>query len=146
MNHMELKRISRRLVIVGTLIIWVIKFLVRPLALFDDPLKFFLGIAPNLFGSFLIPFGAYWFFSGRNFLVARVFRIQSAYDLRLVCLMGLGMLIINEYLQLIPFFGRTFDLYDILFSMVGLLTSYFAFSRVQQRYAQPQAQAEDQLL
>ena len=143
---MELKRISRRLVIVGTLIIWAIKFIVRPLALFDDPLKFFLGIAPNLFGSFLIPFGAYWFFSGRNFLVARVFRIQSAYDLRLVCLIGLGMLIINEYLQLIPFFGRTFDLYDILFSMVGLVTSYFAFSRVQQRYAMPPAQAEDQLL
>jgi hypothetical protein len=143
---MELKRISRRWVIVGTLIIWAIKFIVRPLSLFEDPLKFFLGIAPNLFGSFLIPFGAYWFFSGRNFLVARVFRIQSAYDLRLVCLMGLAMLIINEYLQLIPFFGRTFDLYDILFSMVGLLTSYFVFSRVQLRYAEPPAQPEDQLL
>jgi hypothetical protein len=60
--------------------------------------------------------------------------------------MGLGMLIINEYLQLIPIFGRTFDVYDIIFSMVGLLTSYFAFSKVQQRYAVQSPQPEDQLL
>lgn len=135
---MELKRTSKRVVITGTLIIWAIKFIIRPLHLFDEPAKFFLGIAPNLFGSFLIPFGAYWFFSGRNFLLARVFRIQSMYDLKLVCLMGLGMLIINEYLQLIPFFGRTFDYNDIIFSSVGLMTSYFIFGKIQQRY---QAQA-----
>jgi len=143
---MEIKQVSKRIVIIGTLLIWAIKFIIRPLSLFDDPIRFFLGIAPNLFGSFLIPFGAYWFFSGRNYLIARIFRIQSAYDLRLVCLMGLGMLIINEYLQLIPFFGRTFDLYDIIFSMVGLLTSYFVFAKVQQRYGAPSAETEDQLL
>lgn len=130
---MELKHISRRLVIAGTLLIWAIKFIIRPLSLFDDPTRLFLGIAPNLFGSFLIPFGAYWFFSGRNFLLARIFRIQSAYDLRLVCVMGLGMLVINEYLQLIPFFGRTFDVYDIFSSLVGLVTSYFVFARIQER-------------
>ena len=135
---MELKRTSKKIVIAGTLLIWTIKFIIRPLHLFDEPAKFFLGIEPNLFGSFLIPFGAYWFFSGRNFLLARVFRIQSMYDLRLVCLMGLGMLIINEYLQLIPFFGRTFDYNDIIFSSVGLMTSYFIFGKIQQRY---QAQA-----
>lgn len=140
---MELKQISRWLVIAGTLLIWAIKFIIRPLALFDDPARFILGIAPNLFGSFLIPFGAYWFFSGRNFFIARIFRIQTPYDLRVVCLIGLAMLIINEYLQLIPFFGRTFDIYDIIFSMVGLLSSYFAFSRVQQRYTVEQT---DQLL
>ena len=86
---MELKHISKWFVIIGTLFIWTIKFVVRPLHLFDDPMRFFFNIAPNLFGSFLIPFGAYWFFSGRNFLVARLFRIQSSYDLRLVCIMGL---------------------------------------------------------
>jgi len=101
--------------------------------LFDDPTRFFLNIAPNLLGSFLIPFGAYWFFSGRNFLVARVFKIETPYDLRLVCLLGFGMLIVNEYLQLIPFFGRTFDYNDILFSSVGLLASSFVFSRLQSR-------------
>ena len=109
--------------------------------LFDDPTRFFLNIAPNLLGSFLIPFGAYWFFSGRNFLVARVFKIETPYDLRLVCLLGFAMLIVNEYLQLIPFFGRTFDYNDILFSSVGLLTSSFIFGRLQfrkQRNFQPE--------
>jgi len=130
---MELKHISKWFVITGTLVIWMIKFVIRPLHLFDDPARFFLNIAPNLFGAFLIPFGAYWFFSGRNFLIARIFRIQTAYDLRIVCLMGLGMLIVNEYLQLIPFFGRTFDYNDILFSSVGLMTSYFVFGKIQSR-------------
>ena len=131
---MELKQISKRLIITGTLVIWAIKFIIRPMNLFDDPTRFVLNIAPNLLGSFLIPFGAYWFFSGKNFLVARIFKIETTYDLRLVCLLGFGMLIINEYLQLIPFFGRTFDLNDILFSSFGLLTSYFVFGKLQQRY------------
>lgn len=130
---MELKQISKWFVITGTLIIWTIKFIVRPMHLFDDPTRFLLNIAPNLLGSFLIPFGAYWFFSGRNFLVARIFKIETAYDLRLVCLLGFGMLIVNEYLQLIPFFGRTFDLNDILFSSVGLAVSHFVFGKLQSR-------------
>jgi glycopeptide antibiotics resistance protein len=131
---MDLKLISRWFVIIGTLMIWSIKFIVRPMGLFDDPFRFFLNIAPNLFGSFLIPFGAYWFFSGRNFMIARVFRIESAYDLRLVCLLGMGMLIVNEYMQLIPLFGRTFDYNDIIFSSIGLMLSYFIFGRFQQRF------------
>jgi hypothetical protein len=130
---MELKQISKWFIIAGTLIIWTIKFIVRPMHLFDDPTRFFLNIAPNLLGSFLIPFGAYWFFSGRNFLVARVFKIETPYDLRLVCLLGFGMLIVNEYLQMIPFFGRTFDYNDILFSSVGLLASSFVFGKIQSR-------------
>lgn len=132
---MYLKQTSRNFVIIGALIIWTIKFLIRPLHLWDEG-KFFLGIAPNLLGSFLIPFGAYWFFSGRNFLVARIFRIQSSYDLRLVCLMGFGMLIVNEYLRRIPFFGRTFDYNDIIFSSIGLVISHFVFEKVQQRELQ----------
>lgn len=131
---MEIKHISKWFVITGTLVIWIIKFIIRPLFPMDDPTRFFFGIAPNLFGSFLIPFGAYWFFSGRNYLVARIFRLQSGYDLRQVCMLGLGMLIVNEYLQKIPYFGRTFDLNDILFSSVGLLISYFVFGRLQRRY------------
>jgi hypothetical protein len=132
-----MKQTSRTIFIVGTLLIWTVKFIVRPLNVFDEPTKFFLGIAPNLFGSFLIPFAAYWFFSGRNFLLARLFRIQSLYDLRLVCLMGFGMLIINEYIQRIPFFGRTFDYNDIVFSSIGLAVSYVVFSKIQQRLQVP---------
>jgi hypothetical protein len=130
---MEMKQISKWFVIIGTLIIWTIKFIIRPLQLFDDPIRFILNISPNLLGSFLIPFGAYWFFSGRNFLVARIFKIDTPYDLRLVCLLGFGMLVVNEYLQLIPFFGRTFDYNDILFSSVGLLASSFVFGKIQSR-------------
>jgi hypothetical protein len=133
---MQLKQISKHIVIIGTLIIWAIKYIIRPLHLFEYPMTFFLGIAPNLLGSFLIPFGAYWFFSGRNFFIARVFRIQSAYDLKLVCMLGFGMLVVNEYLQRISFFGRTFDFYDILFSSAGLAVSYFVFIKLQRRYLQ----------
>jgi len=130
---MELKQISKWFVIAGTLIIWTIKYIIRPMQLFDDPTRFFLNIAPNLLGSFLIPFGAYWFFSGKNFLVARIFKIENAFDLRIVCLLGFGMLVVNEYLQRIPFFGRTFDYNDILFSSVGLIASCFVFGKIQLR-------------
>ena len=127
---MELKRISRWLVIVGTLLIWLIKFGIRPYYDLGQPMNFFLGIAPNLLGSFLIPFGACWFFSGREFLIARILQIHSSADLRLVCLMGFAMLVVNEYLQLIPVFGRTFDYFDIFFSAIGLSASYFVFGKI----------------
>ena len=131
---MELKQTCKRFVITGAIIIWTIKYIIRPLHFLEGPETFFLGIAPNLLGSFLIPFAAYWFFTGRNFLVARLFHIQSSYDLRQVCLLGLCMLIVNEYLQRIPFFGRTFDYNDIIFSATGLLASYFAFGKIQKYY------------
>ena len=131
---MQLKQISKHLIISGTLIIWIIKYMLRPLDLFDEPGRFLMGVAPNLLGSFLIPFGAYWFLSGKNYLIARMFKIQSAYDLRIVCVLGFGMLVVNEYLQLISIFGRTFDYYDILFSSIGLLSAYFVFNKLQQKY------------
>jgi hypothetical protein len=132
---MELKSLSKRLVITGTLIIWLIKFLIRPLHLAPSSFDFVLGIAPNLLGSFLIPFGACWFFGGRYFMVARIFKTTTAYELRQVCLLSFGLLILNEYLQKITFFGRTFDPFDILFSAVGLTVSYFVFGRLQKKYA-----------
>lgn len=130
---MELKRVCRRMVIAGTLLIWLIKFGIRPYYDLGQPMNFFMGIAPNLLGSFLIPFGAYWFFSDRNFLLARVFKIHSLVDLRNVCLLGFAMLVVNEYLQLIPIFGRTFDYFDIAFSMIGLSASYLVFGRLYSR-------------
>jgi len=130
---MELKRLSGRIVISGTLLIWLIKFGIRPYYDFGQPMIFFLGIGPNLFGSFLVPFGACWFFSGREFLVARIFKIHSMTDLRNVCFLGFAMLVVNEYLQLIPFFGRTFDYFDIIFSIIGLSASYFIFGKIYNR-------------
>ena len=133
LKAMELKRISKWVVIAGTLIIWLVKFGIRPYYDFGQPTNFFLGVAPNLLGSFLIPFGAYWLFSGREFLIARIFRIHSSGDLRFVCLLGFAMLVVNEYLQLIPVFGRTFDYFDIIFSVVGLSASYFVFGKIYTR-------------
>ncbi len=130
---MELKRISKWIIITGALIILSVKFIIRPFGDWDQPMKFILGIAPNLLGSFLIPFGACWFFSGKEFLLAKIFRIHSLADLRLVCIIGFGMLVINEYLQLIPIFGRTFDYFDILFSIAGLAVSYFVFAKIYSR-------------
>lgn len=130
---MELKQLSKWMVITGALLIWTIKFFIRPFSHFDQPMHFFLGIAPNFLGSFLIPFGACWFFSGRQYLLARIFRLEGLADLRIVCLLGFALLVINEYLQLIPVFGRTFDYFDIVFSSFGLLLSYVVFGKLQQR-------------
>ena len=127
---MELRQSCKWMVITGALVIWLIKFGIRPFYDFGQLLNFFLGIAPNFLGSFLIPFGACWVFSGREFLVARIFRIHSIADLRHVCLIGFAMLVVNEYLQLIPMFGRTFDYFDIIFSVVGLSGSYFVFGKI----------------
>jgi glycopeptide antibiotics resistance protein len=47
--------------------------------------------------------------------------------------MGFGMLVINEYLQLIAVFGRTFDYFDIFFSFAGLSLSYFVYGRLMRK-------------
>ena len=131
---MELKYTSKWIMITGTLLIWSIKFIIRPMEMFNSPVTFFLNIAPNLLGSFLIPFGAYWFFCGRDYWIARVFKIENPYDLRMVCSLGFCMLVVNEYLQQIPFFGRTFDYNDIVFSSVGLVLSCLVFGKLQSNY------------
>lgn len=115
---MDLKTISKWSVITGAIIIWTIKLVIRPYFHTDQPMTFFLGIAPNLLGSFLIPFGAYWFFNERYFFLGYI------------CMISFGLLVFNEYLQMIPIFGRTFDYFDILFSAVGLSVSYFVFGRL----------------
>ena len=127
---MELRRISKLIVIAGTLLICLVKFVIRPVYDPGQLMNFFLGVAPNLFSSFLIPFVAFWFFSGREFLIARIFRIQSLADLRIICLIGFAMLVVNEYFQLMPIFGRTFDYFDIIFSIIGVSASYFVFGKI----------------
>ena len=126
---MELRIFSKRIMIAGTLLIWTIKYGLRPTLLFPDPISFFLGIAPNFLGSFLLPFGACWFFGGREWYLSRFFRIRNQGELKQFCLLGFLLLLINEYLQLIPVFGRTFDYYDILFSIAGLGLGYRVFGR-----------------
>lgn len=120
---MYLKHISRRVVILGTLLIWIIKFIIRPLVHIPPALKPLVGFAPNLIGSFLLPFGACWFFQ-------RYFRLQTTRDLGFTCSFGLLLVIINEYLQLIPVFGRTFDYLDIFSSVVGVFCGHLVFARL----------------
>ncbi|RYY59103.1 MAG: hypothetical protein EOO05_14360 [Chitinophagaceae bacterium] len=126
---MHLKLTCRYMMITGTLLIWTIKFILRPYLMPSGVTGFLMGVAPNFFGSLLISFGAYCFFNGRTHLLARVFRLQSTQDLRFVCLMGFGLVVINEYLQLFPAFGRTFDVWDLVFSASGTILSFFAFRR-----------------
>lgn len=118
---MNLKSVSKQVTIAGTLLIWLIKFLIRPFVHIPHFWKPLFGIAPNLIGSFLLPFGACWLFQ-------RVFRLQTVQQLRLTCMFGLMLVVFNEFLQLIPIFGRTFDVMDIFFSFVGVAFGYFSFA------------------
>jgi len=120
---MQLKNISKWIVIAGTILIWTVKFIIRPFVHIPHSLKPFVGFAPNLIGSFLLPFGACWFFQ-------RFFKLQTQADLIFTCCFGLLLVIINEYLQLIPVFGRTFDYLDILASVAGAFIGYFVFARL----------------
>lgn len=130
---MQLRTNCRNLVVAGTLLIWTIKFFVRPFLHPTGTLGFFLGIAPNLLGSFLLPFGAYWLYTHPQFFNGRLLRFSFFSDVKFVCFFGFSLLLINEYLQLIPVFGRTFDYFDILSSAVGLVLSYYSFSALQRR-------------
>ncbi len=122
-SAMYLKKVSRTTVIVGTLLIWTIKFVIRPFVHVPSVVKPLAGFAPNLIGSFLLPFGACWFFQ-------RFFKLQTAADLTLTCSVGLLLVIINEYLQLIPVFGRTFDYLDIFSSVVGVFCGHLVFGKL----------------
>ncbi|UEG50640.1 hypothetical protein LK994_04035 [Ferruginibacter lapsinanis] len=109
-------------VISGTLIIWIIKWGLRPYFNFPQPLKYILGVAPNLLGAFLLPLGCFW-------LLSKYFNLLNNYVLKMFCFTSFALLVINEYLQLIPIFGRTFDLGDIAASALGLTVSYFFCSK-----------------
>jgi glycopeptide antibiotics resistance protein len=50
--------------------------------------------------------------------------------LKITCTFGLLLVIINEYLQLIPVFGRTFDYLDIFASFLGASIGYIVFARL----------------
>lgn len=119
---MTLKQFCKYVVIFGTVIIEVIKWGIRPYFHFAQPTNFLLGIAPNLLGSFLLPLGCYW-------LLSRYINLHSDRQLKAFCIVCFVLLIINELLQLIPVFGRTFDYADIAASVVGLTASYIFCSK-----------------
>ena len=132
---MLLKQYCKGVAVAGTLLIWTIKWIVRPYGFTSQPLKYFLDVAPNLFGSFLIPFVAYWMFSGKDYRLARLFKISTPFELKLVCVLGFSLTVVNEYLQRVSFFGRTFDYGDIAFSFIGITCAWVVFGRLHSRYA-----------
>ena len=119
---MTLKYFCKYTLISGAVIIETIKWVIRPSFNFSQPTKFLMGVAPNLLGSFLLPFGCYW-------LLNRFINLHDDKQLRLFCLISFGLLLINETLQMVPVFGRTFDYNDIAASAIGLIASYFFCSK-----------------
>lgn len=124
---MELRRFSKWVVITGTMLIWTVKFIIRPFVVIPDDWKPVFGLAPNLIGSFLLPFGASWMFSW-------AFGMRTQKELRIACWFGLILVVINEYLQLIPVFGRTFDYLDILSSFLGVFLGYLGYSALMNKW------------
>jgi hypothetical protein len=125
---MQLKNTSKWLVICGTLAIWTIKFGIRPVMDTGGLPRFALGIAPNFLGAFLLPFGAFWL--AEKWL----FPTRSMWDVKMQGVVFFVLLVMNEYLQLLPVFGRTFDVFDMVFSAAGLCLSYAVFGRLYTRY------------
>lgn len=130
---MQFRNYCKWTVLIGTLLIWTVKLAIRPYIHLDPSVNFILGITPNFLGAFLVPFAAYWIYTHALFFNGSLMRFDFFSDTRIVCLFGFSLAVINEYLQLIPFFGRTFDYFDILFSALGLLLSYYAFAALQRK-------------
>lgn len=119
---MTLNFYCKSVVITGTVIIMAIKFAIRPYLHFTQPTKYLLGIAPNLLGAFLLPFGCYW-------LLSKFINLHAAKQFKNFCRVCFLLLLINELLQLIPVFGRTFDYNDIAASATGLISAYYICSK-----------------
>ena len=130
---MQLRNFCKWMVVAGITMIWIIKFGIRPYVHLETPLKFMAEVVPNFFGAFLIPFAAYWLYTHTYFFNGSLMRFHFFSDTRIVCLFGFSLAVINEYLQLIPVFGRTFDAFDILFSAAGLVLSYYFFTSLQKK-------------
>lgn len=130
---MQLRTFSKWMVVTGSLLIWILKLFIRPYMHMEGWLKFFCGVAPNLMGAYLVPFAAYWLYTHPGFYNGRLLRFPFFSDTRMVCLFGFSLAVINEYLQLIPFFKRTFDYYDMLFSAFGLVIACYHFTALQRR-------------
>lgn len=121
-----MKHVSILIVISGAFLIGLIKFIIRPLVVLNSQFQLIIDVAPNFIGSMLIPFAAYWWFK-------KYFVSENHFQVAVTCWIGLLLVVLNEFLQLISIFGRTFDYLDIVFSFVGVGLGYFAFIFFQQK-------------
>jgi hypothetical protein len=120
---MKITLSAKWITLIGIFTIWSIKWGIRPYISPSGVFNYVLGIAPNLLGSFCLLFGAEWLLPKKLAAFERNFSL-----VRLLFLFFI-LLCANEFLQLIPFFGRTFDIMDILCSAVGLYASYLVYVR-----------------
>ena len=121
---MFIKSTCRNFLVTGTILVLIVKLWLRPYLHAHGISIYILGVFPNLMGSFLVPFGLIYFFQNKESILGRLFGIQCQGNLLQVCMLSFCMLVVNEYLQLLPIFGRTFDYADIASSFVGLLLAY----------------------
>ncbi|CAN5272974.1 hypothetical protein BH11BAC6_BH11BAC6_14300 [soil metagenome] len=117
------KNYSRFIFNTCVILIITVKLFIRPYVHVPAFFQIVVDTLPNLLGSFCLPFGASW-------LLQKYFRLQNLNQLKLACLLSLGLVICNEYLQLIDVFGRTFDYFDIIASFIGTFASYFVYARL----------------
>lgn len=124
---MLMKNTCRNILVTGTILIWFVKFWLRAYLHNHGLSNYMLGVFPNLMGSFLVPFGVYFFFNNKDSILGSFINMRSSGSLLQVCILSFCMLVVNEYLQLWPIFGRTFDYADIASSAAGLLLAYRFF-------------------
>lgn len=110
----------------GILLIWFVKLFMRT---FFPPAPgtafcMLMGVAPNLIGSILVPFAAHYLSGYLKKGLFSYLYIQHVHSLGFICLAGYLLGVVNEVLQLLPVFGRTFDWYDLVFSTVGSMMSF----------------------
>jgi hypothetical protein len=130
---MSFRIFSKWALALGILTLLLVKLYIRPYVHTEGSVKFIMGIAPNFMGAFLMPFGANWLYTHPRFFNGSLRRYPFFSDTRIICLFGFVLIVINEYLQLIPIFGRTFDYFDIVFSAIGMSCAFYVFTLFQKR-------------
>lgn len=115
-----MRQYKRWILLTGLLLIVLVKFIIRPYIAVPASLLIYRDVAPNLISAFLIPFGADLFLKKWVLLVKKT-------DVLRICLFGLLVITLNEIAQLFPIFKRTFDYFDIVFSLIGVGIGYLVF-------------------
>jgi hypothetical protein len=107
-------------------LIILIKFVLRPIYFNDPNFSLLLGIGPNFLASFSGIFIAHK-------LLQYSFWFNFNVPIKIALLVWWLVAILNEVLQLIPLFGRTFDWLDMLASMFAIPFSYWAYTKIESR-------------
>lgn len=116
-----MQQYKRWILVIGIIFILLVKFIIRPFIVVPSSLFLFRDVAPNLICAFLIPFGA-------DLFLKKWISLTAKRNVFLVCLLGLVVITFNELAQLFPVFRRTFDYFDLVFSMIGVTLGYLVFT------------------